>query len=272
MTCIVRCLPCLPTCPRALASTWWWPPAAAPGPGHLLEVSPGAADHPAGAGGVGQHLVVATCSSSWTWPAARCRHGRRGSPGRRQRRWPAPGGGHLQQLLYLASCSMSPRAPRIHRPASPALASTWWRPPAAVPGLGQLLEVSPGRRGSPGRRRRRWQAPGDSHLQQLQDLASCSRSARAPRIHRPAPPALASTWWWPLAAAPGPGQLLNVSSALLDHPGGAGQPFLHYKADTRRYQRISLGILRGCWTPAYSVPDGTRVDIQGYLKVSPRKS
>jgi len=201
--------------PAALASTCWWPPAAAPGPGQLLEVSPGAADPPAGAGGSGQHLVVATGSSSRAWPAARCRPGPPGSAGRRRRRWPAPAGGHLQQLLDLASCSMSPRAPRITRPAPPALATTRCWPPAVAPGPGQLLEVSPGAADPPA-------GAGGSGQHLVAATGSSSRAWPAARCRpgrrgsRPAPAALASTWWWPPAAGPGPGQLLEVSPGAAD--------------------------------------------------------
>ena len=156
MTCLLRCSLLCRYQPMAAVSTWWQLPEAAPGPGQLLDASPGTPDPPAGAGGDSQHLV-ASCSRSKAWPATRCQLERPGSTGRRRRPWPAPGG---------ATCSSS---------------ETW---PAA--------RCQPGYAGSTGRRRRPWPAPG-GQLQQIQGLASCSMSARTPRIHRPAPTAMAST-------------------------------------------------------------------------------
>lgn len=142
----------------------WWPGAA--GVGQLLEVEPGTAaagfadgdrrcwpapgqdplqlqvrglancsrlpDPPAAISAAGQHLVVATCRRSGTWPVAKGRPGRRGFPA---------GAGGVGQHLVVATCSSSrsARAPRIHRPAPAALAIIWW-----------------------------------CHLQQVRELASCS--------------------------------------------------------------------------------------------------
>jgi hypothetical protein len=116
--------------------------------------APRSSDLPAAIGASGQQLVrIRSGTWSTTWPAARCRPGR--------------------------------RVPRICRQRSAPLASSW-SGSAAAPGRrpGQLLDVAPGAAfpGSAGSDRRRWPAAGQDPLQHLvEDLASCSMSPRALR-------------------------------------------------------------------------------------------